>query len=56
MILNIIGSSICGLFLGYMWGRYKSNCHHEEEIHNIQSHYEVKLKKKTLEDRVRNHG
>tara|TARA_R110002012_G_scaffold40197_2_gene110828 strand:- start:341 stop:511 length:171 start_codon:yes stop_codon:yes gene_type:complete len=56
MMWIIIGGVCLVFFLGYFIGRYKSNRHHEEEIHNIRGHYEVKLKKKTLEEKLREHG
>tara|TARA_R100001143_G_C3254542_1_gene84992 strand:- start:107 stop:334 length:228 start_codon:yes stop_codon:yes gene_type:complete len=52
----ILIATCLGFFLGYFIGRYKSNRHHEEEIHSIRGHYEVKLKKKNLEERLRQHG
>ena len=41
---------------GYFLARYRFSSAHYEEINNIRSHYEVKLKKKTLEERLREHG
>tara|TARA_R100000951_G_scaffold94833_1_gene83726 strand:- start:522 stop:692 length:171 start_codon:yes stop_codon:yes gene_type:complete len=56
MMWITIGCGCLGFFLGYLAGRYKNNRHHEEEVYNIQSHYEAKLKKKTLEEKLRDHG
>ena len=53
---SVIISLILGLIGGYFFTRYKFKEAHHEEINNIRAHYEVKLLKKTMEERVRDHG
>jgi len=55
-MIEIIISLILGLIGGYFFTRYKFKEAHHEEINNIRAHYEVKLLKKTMEERVRDHG
>ena len=55
-MIEVIITLIIGLTAGYFLARYRFNQAHCEEINNIRAHYEVKLLKKTMEDRVRDHG
>jgi|TARA_R110000744_G_C18908909_1_gene510279 hypothetical protein len=55
-MLEVIITLSIGLTAGYFLARYKFSSAHYEEINNIRAHYEVKLLKKTMEDRVRDHG
>jgi hypothetical protein len=55
-MIEIIITLIIGLTGGYFLARYRFSSAHYEEINNIRSHYEVKLKKKTLEEKLREHG
>ena len=55
-MIEVIITLIIGLTAGYFLARYRFNSAHYEEINNIRAHYEVKLLKKTMEDRVRDHG
>tara|TARA_R100001369_G_scaffold81271_1_gene112217 strand:- start:264 stop:431 length:168 start_codon:yes stop_codon:yes gene_type:complete len=55
-MIEIIITFVVGLIGGYFLTRYKFNNAHYEEINNIRAHYEVKLLKKNMEDRVREHG
>tara|TARA_R100001377_G_scaffold60219_1_gene36457 strand:+ start:616 stop:789 length:174 start_codon:yes stop_codon:yes gene_type:complete len=53
---SVIISLILGLIGGYFCTKYRFTRAHYEELNNIRAHYEVKLLKKTMEDRVREHG
>ena len=55
-MMEIIISFIIGLVVGYLFVKKKFKQTHYEEINNIRAHYEVKLKKKTLEEKLREHG
>ena len=54
--MEIIISFIIGFLMGYLFIKKRFKQVHYEEINNIRAHYEVKLLKKTMEERIRDHG
>lgn len=55
-MMEIIIAFIIGLVVGYLFIKKRFKQAHYEEINNIRAHYEVKLLKKTMEERIRDHG
>ena len=54
--MEIVIALIIGFIAGYWFIKRQVKQAHYEEINNIRAHYEVKLLKKTMEERVRDHG
>ena len=55
-MMETIIALIIGFIAGYWFTKRQLKQVHYEEINNIRAHYEVKLLKKTMEDRVRDNG
>ena len=55
-MMETIIALIIGFVAGYWFVKKQLKQAHYEEINNIRAHYEVKLLKKTMEDRVRDNG
>ena len=51
-MIEIIISLIIGFIAGYWFTKRQLKQTHYEEINNIRAHYEVKLLKKTMEERA----